>query len=85
MCTNLTNVSLTSKFTIFIKFDVSTKLKVVYEFHANHISVQYFLFYFKQDLPTFLEAVNEKQKCITYTRHEDPQIIFGIFFGAVNI
>ena len=32
-----------------------------------------------------MEAVNEKQKCITYKRHEDPQIIFGIFFGAMSI
>lgn len=80
MCTNLTNVSLTSKFATFIKFDVKSKLKVVNEFHVNHISVQYFLRYFEQDLPTFLKAVNEKQKCITYTRHEDPQIIFWNIF-----
>ena len=85
MCTHLTNVSLISSFIIFIKFDVKSKLKVINEFHVNHIRVQYFLCYFEQDLPTFLEGVNEKQKCITYTRHEDPQIIFGIFFGAMNI
>jgi hypothetical protein len=43
-----------------------SKLNVVNEFHVNHISVQYFLPQFEQDLPTFLEAANEKQKCITH-------------------